>query len=590
MKNKWNGFKIISCLLAFVFIALIFVNASPIKVMAEDEAILRVGWGNEPDSLSPFIAYSQPAAELFTLIYSPLVALDNDQEPVGVLATEWSVSDDNLTWTFKLVENVKWHDGETFTSEDVKFSYELMKGSGLGLYSSLLDGIEEITCPDDNTVVIKTSEPKANMLQGSAPILPQHIWSDVPSDELETWSNEKPIGTGPFKFTEWKKGEYVKVVKNDDYYLDKAKIDGVVFILYANNDTMAQSLRIAEIHGAININPNQLEKLEAEENIMTISAPALGFTQISINSWTDSASKGNPLLLDKKIRQAIDLAIDKQRILDVVYSGLGTPGTTLVPPSLPFWHYVPGQGALRNYDVDRANKLLEDAGYTNKNGDEVREDSKGTPLSFNLTLRADNSQEVKAGQMIKGMLLEAGIEVNIETVDDGVLIDRIYDNADFDMFIWGWGTDTDPTTILNVMNTSQIGNLSDCNYSNPEFDDLFKKQTTILDLDQRQKAVFELQDIIYEDAPYSILWYEDDIQAVRTDKFTGWTRASGDGSIFFAINNYNYLNLEPLEGAGASDSLSESKSSSAFIWIGIIAVVIVVGFVIFKKKKNTENS
>lgn len=589
MKSKFKRFKYISFILAFIFIALVFINSNSVKVMAEEDAILRVGWGNEPDSLSPFIAYNQPAAELFTLIYSPLISLDNDQNPVGVLATEWSVSDDNLTWTFKLVKNAKWHDGEIFTSEDVKFSYELMKESGLGLYSGLLDGIEEIDCPDSNTVVIKTEEPKANMLQGSAPILPKHIWSDVPSDELETWSNEKPIGTGPFKFSEWKKGEYIKIETNNDYHLDKAKIDGVVFILYANNDTLAQSLKIGEINGAININPNQLAKLESEENIMTVSAPALGFTQISINSWTDSNSKGNPLLLDNKIRQAIDLAIDKQRILDVVYSGKGTPGTTLVPPSLPYWHYQPSGEELRNYDVDRANKLLDEAGYKKNNGDGIREDFNGNPLSFIFTLRADNSEEVKSGQMIKGMLQEIGIEVKIETVDDGVLIDKIYDDANFDMFIWGWGTDTDPTTILNVMSGSQIGNLSDCNYSNPEFDKLLKKQITILDLEERQKVVFELQRMLYEDAPYSILWYEDDLQAVRTDTFKGWTRASGDGSIFFAINNYNYLNVEHIRGAATSSSVDNNKSSSTFIWIGIILVAVVV-FVIFKKKNSTQNN
>lgn len=591
MKSNLGRNRYIILFLAFLCISLILTNFTTPIVIAEDEDILRVGWGSEPDSLSPFIAYNLPAAEIFTLIYDPLVALDNDQNPVGILAKDWSVSDDNLTWTFNLFEGVKWHDGVDFTSEDVKFSYEITQESGLGLYSDLLEGIVEILCPNPTTVVIRTEEPKANMLQVNAPILPKHIWKDVPLDELEIWSNDNPIGTGPFKFIEWKKGEFVIIEKNNEYYGKKPGIDGIVFILYANNDTMVQSLRIGEIQGAININPNQLVKLQDEKNLLTISAPSLGFTQISINSWNDTNSKGNPLLLDKKIRQAIDLAIDKQQILDVVYAGQGIPGTTLVPPSLPFWHYEPMGDELRSYDIDRANLLLDEAGYKDNDGDGIREDSQGNMLSFRFMLRADNSEEVKSGQMIKGMLQQIGIEAKIETVDDGVLIDSIYDDADFDMFIWGWGTDSDPTTILNVMSSNQIGNLSDCNYSNPEYDKLLSKQTTILDTEERQKVVFELQKIIYEDAPYSILWYENDLQAVRTDMFQGWTRISQDGPIFFAINNYNYLNIEATDVLQAASGNNATNSKSYSLWIlPILAISVIILIFRWKKQKQRQEN
>lgn len=498
------------------------------------------------------------------------------------LAETWDLSGDQLTWTFKLREGVKWHDGEPLTSEDVKLTYEYMLESGLGMYCDFVTGIESIECPDEHTVVIKTEKPKANMLMNPAPILPMHIWKDVPIDELETWPNDNPIGTGPFKFTEFKQGEYIKLTANDDYFLGRPKIDEVVFILYANKDTMVQSLKIGELDVALNINPNQVEPLKQEENINVISADALGFTELSFNCWTDPASKGNKLILDKRVRQSFEWAMDKQQLLEVAYAGQGSPGTTLVPPD-GFWHYEPSADELRDYNVDKAKELLESAGYTDKDGDGIREDSEGNKLSFVFLLRAENAEEVKLGQMIAGMVKEVGIELKIETVDDGVLMDRIVD-GDFDMFIWGWGSDVDPTTILGIMASDQIGNLNDCNYSNPEFDQMLEEQATIMDENERQLAVWEMQRIIYEDAPYVILFYDNSLQAVRTDKWTGWKQIPEDGPYFFNLTNYNYLNIEPVaaqEPAAAEKDVAISPTT-------IVLIIVVLAIVISQVKKKKK--
>lgn len=580
---------LLSCFMVLAMVVSLLLPVSTYYAHAEEPAILRVGWGNEPDSLSPFITYEQSTSELFLMLYDPLVGFDKDKNPVGRLAKEWSVSDDNLTWTFKLADGVKWHDGEPFTSEDVKFTYELFIETELGLYAPFLEGIEEIECPDATTVVMKTSEPKANMLMSSCPILPKHVWEKVAKDELEIWENENPIGTGAFKFGEWKKGEYVKLIANEDYFLGRPSLDGVVFVLYANNDTMAQSIKIGEIDGAININPSQVQKLKEEKNLNVIAAESMGFTELSINSWEDASSKGNPLLKDKKVRQAIDMAIDKQQILDVCYYGQGVIGTTIVPKCLTTWHYEPTGDELRSFSSDKANELLESAGYKDTDGDGIREDSNGNKLSFRLYLRSINAEEVKSGQLIKGMLAAVGIEANIETIDDGVLSDRIVDNADFDMFIWGWGTDDDPTTILNVMSSNEIGNLSDCYYSNPEYDKLLTKQATIMDEAERQKVVYEMQKILYEDSPYVILFYEDDLQAVRTDKYEGWERVPENGSYFFNGSNYNYLSLKPVSAASVAATADEGTKGGSFgKWIAIIVVAIVVISIIAKKKNNKK--
>jgi peptide/nickel transport system substrate-binding protein len=309
---------------------------------------------------------------------------------------------------------------------------------------------------------------------------------------------------------------------------------------------------------------------------------------LSFNAWDDPASNAHPLLSDFTIRHAIEYAIDKQSILDLVYAGQGSVGSTLIPPE-GFYHYEPSPEEYRGFDLEKANQLLDDAGYVDLNGDGIRQDSDGTPLSFTFTLRANNTDEVQAGQMIAGTVAEAGIELNIETVDDGLLIDKIY-SGDFDMFIWGWGTDLDPTTILNVMTTEQIGNMSDSNYSNERYDELFVLQQTLMDPEERQAVVWEMQQILYEEAPYIILFYDNSLQAVNTDRWTGWKTIPEEGGYFFNLTNYNYLNVQPAvaeDGPGApsegDDTMSDSNMTPILIGVAVIAAI---AFFFVKKKKS----
>ncbi|WP_413299009.1 ABC transporter substrate-binding protein [Bacillus sp. 1P10SD] len=578
MKKKFWLLFIVS----IVFVMLCAPIAS-MNVKAASPSTLRVGWTKEPDSLSPFISNRVSTFELHLLIYDTLVAFDNNLKPVGRLAESWKVSEDNLTWTFKLKKGVKWHDGKPFTSKDVKFSYETILKSEMGMYSDFLKGISSIKTPDDYTVVIKTDKPKANMLYITTPIIPKHIWEKVKFKDLETWPNKKPIGTGPFKFVEWKKGEYVKLEANKDYFMGAPKFDELIYPLYANNDTMVQSLKVGEIDAAININSNQVKLLESEKNIKVVSNPTNSFTNIGINTWKDKASKGNPLLLNNSIKQAMEYAIDKQKIIDVAFSGQGKPGTTIVPSFLSDWHFQLSPEKARAFDLNKAKSILDIAGFLDKNGDGVREDQSGKPLEFRFYLRSDSPEEVKAGQMVHSMLKDAGIETKVETLDDGVLGDRIYDNGDYDLFIWGWTTDIDPTTILSIVSTDQIGNLSETYYSNPKYDELLAKQETTLDFKERQGMVYQMQDLLAEDLPYIILMEENAMQAVRTDKWKGWIPVKG--AYFMAANNYNYLHVEPTNGTANNTNTKESNNT--WLIYGGVALVLIVGvIVIFARRKK----
>lgn len=578
-------------LLTLSLLALPNVAANPSTALAEGQFALKIGTTDDLDSLSPFVALEWSSVEVFLLLYDTLVSFDTELNPEPDLAQSWEVSADGLTWTFNLQQGVKWHDGVPFTSKDVKFSYEYYMESELGLYAGFLKGITAIETPDDYTVVIKTDEPKANMLQITTPIIPEHIWKDVAIEELQTFDNSNPVGTGPFKFKEWKKGQHLILEANPDYFKGAPKVDGVVYSIYANKDTLAQSLKLGEIDIALGLYPSHLKTFEGESNIQIYQYSKNYYTELAFNCSTDSASKGNKALLDPKVRQAMEYAIDKKSITEVALGGAGVPGTTIEPTAAAFWHYEPAANELRSFDPTKANTLLDQAGYTQRDSSGVRMAADGSKLSFNFMLRSENTMQVKAGQMIKSNLRDVGIETTLETVDDGALMDRVY-AQDFDLFIWGWGGDVDPSTMLYVLTTDEIDNLNDSFYSNPEFDALVDKQTTLIDLEARQQAVWDAQKIIYRDAPYIVLYYDTSIQAVRTDRVTGLTQINQTGPLFFADTNYNYLHATPVEAEAQPQAGTEAADESGSSWwiAGIAGAIIVVGIILAvrRKKPNIE--
>lgn len=504
----------------------------------------RTGSTTSIDTLNPLSSYMQVGFEVFLLLYDPLVRYDENFDPVGSLAESWTTSEDGLTWTFSLRDGVVWHDGEPFTSEDVKFTYDLMMEQGLGyMYSTYLSGITGIECPDEKTVVITTEQPKANMLMNTTPILPKHIWSEIAPEELETYANNNPVGTGPFRFDSSSEG-VIKLVKNEAYFGKVPSIDECVFVSYSNSDTMAQAVSLGEIDAAFNISAAQKKQLEKDKNVTLISGEIPGFTQIGINVWSDPKSGGNPLLKDKAVRQAIEYAIDKKKLIQMAYGGEGTPGTTLLNPG-QFYHYEPDASELRTYNINKGNALLDQAGYQDTDGDGIREDANGNKLEFSLITIADNSEEVKAGQLITSDCQKIGIGIKNETMDDGALQDKILAGS-FDLFIWGWGGDIDPSVILELLTTAMIGSNNEPHFSDARYDALYKEQQTLMDESERQAAVFELQKIAYDEAPYVILLYDNNLQAIRSDRWTGFKQIPADTGLFFLNINYdNYINIKP---------------------------------------------
>ncbi|NCB42453.1 MAG: ABC transporter substrate-binding protein [Clostridia bacterium] len=530
--------KLIAVLLT---LALLFSAAGCGGGTVDEGSTFTVAISEEIDTLNPLSSWMVVSYELLLLIYDPLLRYDENLERVSSLAESWDVSDDQLSWTFHLKEGVTWHDGEPFTSADVKFSYELFTEQEAYMYATYNEGIVDITCPDDYTVVMTTDKPKANMLMNTSPIVPKHIWEAL--EDPYNYENAVPIGTGPFTFDSEGEG-FIKLKRNPNYFAEiPGNIENIVFVIYENSDTAAQALLLGEIDATSSLSSSQIEQLTAEKDVELVLADIPGFSYVALNIWPESeVADANPLLKDKDVRYAIDKCVDREKIVSMIYGNAGEVGTTIVNPKDKY-HYEPGTSELRTFDPVAAGEMLEAAGYKDTDGDGIREAADGTKLSFELISIADNTPEVKTAQMIASDCATAGIEIELTTMDSGALVDIIYTGA-YDMYIWGWGADVDPSVITKIFITDEWWNLNETGYSDARYDELFYAQMNQMDEELRIEMVKEMQKIAYENAHYIVYVYDNSIQAIRSDKWEGYKKVPSDGGgLVLNMSAYNYMNM-----------------------------------------------
>jgi peptide/nickel transport system substrate-binding protein len=282
----------------------------------------RVGILVEPDNLNPFIGYMFSSYEIWYLTYAPLVGYDyGPLTPVkgpqsSGLATDWSTSPNGKTWTFTIRSGATWSDGVPVTARDVAFTYNYIIRNNLTNWTTYTQNIVRAVATDDHTVKIYCSRPKADMLSVYVPIVPQHVWSNVPGKAAGlSYANNPPIvGCGPFTCTEFKKGSYVKMVANPHYWLGRPAIDELYFEYYTNADTMVEDLKSGALDGATQLLDAEYRELQKQPGIEARTIRSNGFDELAFNCYDGSQSRGNPVLRDVRFRQALNYAIDTRRI------------------------------------------------------------------------------------------------------------------------------------------------------------------------------------------------------------------------------------------------------------------------------------
>jgi len=523
----------------------------------DGKAVYRLGITQDYDGLNPFAHWSGPTWDVFRLCYDFLTWYNEKYEPVPDLATEWKTSADGKVWTFTIRDGMKWSDGVPLTAHDIAYTYNRIIDTQHWAYIQYLVGVEKVEAPDDTTLVITCDKPNAGMLALYIPILPEHVWKNVADKDLEGYRNIPLVGSGPFILDEAKKSKWIRLVPNPDYPEELGgppKIDEFWYLFSTNMDSMVQDYKAGNLDAIVDWPASYYDDLKAMEGTSVSKAPAIGFVELGINCWDDPKSKGNPLLLDVAVRQALNYAIDKQSIVNTSMGGLAPVATSLISPVQGIWHYDVPEDQQYTYDPEKAKQILEDAGYTDADGDGVRENAKGDKLEFRLSAFNEYPEQQQAAKKIAAYCDDVGIKIKLDMMDEGAFSDQYYNNGDGDLFIWNWRGDIDPGFMLSTFTTAQILNWGDSNYSDPEYDKLYDQQLAAVnpedpsDPTARAEIVHKMQAILYRDSPYVILWYNINLQAWRSDKWTGYSLVppDGEGAPFFTLIRTTYQELEPV--------------------------------------------
>lgn len=501
--------------------------------VAAEPVTVRIGWAGSPDTLNPGMAILVEAYTIFELVYDSMYELNLDGSFTLGVAESVSVSDDGLTYTYKIRDGIKWHDGEPLTAEDVAWSYNLYKDTPEypymnGYYTPYFD---TITTTENNEVVLKLTEAIPNIESQLVflYILPKHVWEN--QDKIE-YENFEMIGSGPFKMVEYAQNEFVRLAANKEHFATPPKVDAVIFQTFENQDALVQAIKSGQVDMITEMPNTAVATLKSEPNIALVTGSPLApdVTDIIFNQTAPEncpvdeggLCTGHPALRDRNVRLALAHATDKQQLIDVILLGLGTPGLTLIPDGLGVWY----NNSLTDFEfnVDKANQILEDAGYKDADGDGTRDMPDGSrPLTFRLNWPSDSIVAPRTAELLSQMWGKIGVSVELQAVDPDALTAQCCPAFDFDIMIWGWSSDPDPSALLYVYTTEAIPTgSSETGYSNPAYDDLYAKQQTELNFNARKDIVWEMQKIVHDDVVYIIPFYAQQVQAYRTDRFTGW--------------------------------------------------------------------
>jgi len=427
-----------------------------VTVASAAEKVVTMGIYQEPENLNTYIGVQT----VITYVHKPfaeyLIDVNDKGEYFPVLAAEvptvanGGVSEDGLTITYKLKKGVKWSDGQPFTSADVKYTWEAIANpKNLVKSRSGYELIESVETPDDHTAVVKYKEYYAPYLTRFAPVLPKHILGKLDNMNDAPY-NRMPVGTGPFRVTEWVSGDHITMEKNPHYReADKVKIDKLFFKIIPSREVGIAQIQAGDIDGVWDLIEAQIPTMEKNPEISLCLSNALVSERLIMNHSSPVApNNGNPdfphpILADLRVRQAIQYAVDKNTIIDKLLYGKARPGTTEIPDG---WAHNPDVKSTE-YDPEKAKQLLEEAGW--KPGSDGIRQKDGTRLRLKITTTTGNKLREMVEQVLVAQMKAVGIEFYIENVPSSVLFGSWSNDADrkkgrYDILMYTTGPGIDP--------------------------------------------------------------------------------------------------------------------------------------------------
>lgn len=450
--------------------------------------------GSDPEHLNPGVSTGYPVGAVGASVYSALVMLDRDGNVQPELAQDWDISDDGLVYTFDL-RDATWHDGEPVTSSDVRFSMEEVLAPNHGRFQTAYEFVDSIETPDDSTLVITLSEPYAPLMSlltvFDAPVLPQHVYEG--SDPLTNEANQQPIGSGPFRFVEWNRGESITLERFDDYFLEPALLDRLIYRVIPQDVGRSIALEVgeADLLWGFYLPPADLPRMQSDPSLEVwtgITIPSLFFVFVN----TEVEGLDDPL-----VRQAVMHAIDRDQIVEQAQGGLGEVGAGPFGLGFSFAHDDESDyRTLYPYDPERARELLDEAGVDELELEFVYDSARGSFAS--------------AGEIMRDNLRQVGIDLNLQPVERSVMVDRVY-GRDYDLSMQSFTSGGDPAIGYHrIYLSAEAGTpfVNATGYSNEEVDRLLTEAASEADVDARQELYEQASEIIAEDVPVLVLFNE----------------------------------------------------------------------------------
>ena len=414
-------------------------------------------------------------------IFNRLVKLNAYDQVIPDLAETWEWNDDSTQVTFHLHEGVKWHDGEAFTSADVKWTYDTLIAEKWNKSDSFAS-VESIECPDDNTVVMNLKYPDVSLIAKlswyGTFIMPKHLYEGT--DTATNEYNMKPVGTGPFKFVEFQKGVQIVLERNEDYWGDKARVAKVIYSIIPDATTALQAFISGEVDYYTSIPTQNANDFDNDPNYEVYPVVGMNRSYVTVNMTNDKFK-------DPRVRQAIAYGIDRQMIWDRCAGGTGAVASTFIAPNTGF---ADEKYQMPERDVAKAQQLLEEAG--------LKKDANGIYFSTEMKF-FDSSYFKDAATIIQSNLKEVGIDVKLTMLEYAAWGDTVKLNHDFEMTMAAGYQGPDVSGVSGRVGTGTSMNFM--GYSNPELDALLEKGVQVSDETERKAVYSEVQRIMSEEMP-----------------------------------------------------------------------------------------
>jgi peptide/nickel transport system substrate-binding protein len=485
-----------------------------------------IALGDNIRTIDPIGSPSVDAASerLRTLIFNTLVKKDERFDYVGELASDIKRSDDGLTYTFTLHDGVKFHNGQTLSSADAKYTLDLVFSSNFAKAASFYKGtgtekrsyVKSVEAPDARTIVVTLIEPWVGLLSNLVPI------AIIPKDSYESQKTH-PLGTGPFKFVHYDNAQQVcDVDAFADYWEGAPKLPSMRVRVISDMNALQAELQAGRVDIApmpTSLSPDAVKRLESDPNLQVKVFNGSNVNLLTINT-------ASPPLDNAKVRQAIAYAIDRESLIKNLLLGLGKIAHSIIPEES--WAYSPGQ--TYSYDPARAKQLLDEAGFRDPDGD-------GPRMRFDKPIVYKLSGSSIAGRQYAGViqnsLKEVGIPVDIQTAEQNTFLDELK-RGNFQISYSQWvGGNQDPIFYKDLFASSEIPTetrpaRNRSRYSNKELDALLAEVVNTYDRQKARELYIKIQDIVSRDVPVFPLWYQSNVVIARKDVQNIQVNASGD--------------------------------------------------------------